>query len=248
MYQTHPSFNPPKNEDMVIWRYMDIAKFAYMLHKKALFFPKASQLQDIFEGSYTKKSIDTRSELFKSVARNNPTHNIEKQVSEFARQLKKHVYISSWHMNAHESAAMWSQYSQGGKGIAVQSTFKNLRQCFLGSEDIIFIGKVKYIDYDKDLIKTDNLLNPFIRKRKSFEHEHELRAVLAKLAETAMESLSSFNEEGRYVLVDLEELIESVYISPTSKEWEIELVKTLMEKFDLKKPLIKSNLSASPLY
>src|SRR3989344_369754 len=250
MYQTHPSFTAPRSEDIKIWRYLDIAKFAYMISKKNLYFPKASKLEDAFEGSYTKKSVDTRSEFFKSVARGNPNLNIERQISEFAKQIREHVYISSWHMNSHESAAMWNLYSQGGKGIAIQSTFKGLKNSFKNLKEDIFIGKVKYIDYDKDLIDTKNLLNPFIRKRKSFEYEYELRVILARLSEASFrpKSENDNSPDGIYLEVDLDKLIESVYISQTSKDWEIDLVNILMENFQLRKPLIMSSLSANPLY
>jgi hypothetical protein len=44
MILEHPSFEPPTDPDISIWRYMDLAKFLWMLQKKALFFARADHL------------------------------------------------------------------------------------------------------------------------------------------------------------------------------------------------------------
>lgn len=47
------------------------------------------------------------------------------------------------------------------------------------------IGLVKYIDYDKDVFPLDNTFYPFTHKRKSFEHEREVRFLIQNLPITA---------------------------------------------------------------
>lgn len=36
---------------------------------------------------------------------------------------------------------------------------------------------IKYIDYKKDWIPEKNMFYPFVHKRKSYEHEKEVRAI-----------------------------------------------------------------------
>jgi hypothetical protein len=52
MYEEHPTFVLPENSDeKTIWRYMDLPKFISLIHKKSLFFTKASKLYDPYEGT-----------------------------------------------------------------------------------------------------------------------------------------------------------------------------------------------------
>ena len=53
----HESFPLPTNKDIPIWRYMDLAKYVSMLADGGLFFPRASQLHDPFEGAPTKHMV-----------------------------------------------------------------------------------------------------------------------------------------------------------------------------------------------
>ncbi len=53
------------------------------------------------------------------------------------------ILINSWHYNEYESAAMWDLYSQANAGIAVQSTYRKLRDSFQNNtDDTIWIGKI----------------------------------------------------------------------------------------------------------
>jgi hypothetical protein len=40
------------------------------------------------------------------------------------------ILINGWHYNEYESAAMWDLYSQANAGIAIQSTYRKLRDSF----------------------------------------------------------------------------------------------------------------------
>jgi hypothetical protein len=74
---------------------------------------------------------------------------------------------------------MWSQYLRTQEGIAIRSYYKRLGESFARYQDFeIYMGMVKYIDYESDTIPWGNMLAPTMYKRKSFEHERELRAVI----------------------------------------------------------------------
>ena len=42
----------------------------------------------------------------------------------------------------------------------------------------IHVGRINYIDCEKEFIPLDNSLSPFMYKRKNFEFEDELRALI----------------------------------------------------------------------
>jgi hypothetical protein len=45
----HPSFQLPTNKDIPIWRYMDLAKYLWMLDRQSLYLARATALGDPFE-------------------------------------------------------------------------------------------------------------------------------------------------------------------------------------------------------
>jgi hypothetical protein len=74
---------------------------------------------------------------------------------------------------------MWKIYMPSGAGIAIRSDYGRLTNCFLEpnvKDTPIYTKKVKYIDYQRETINAQNILNPVIHKRKNFEYENEIRA------------------------------------------------------------------------
>jgi len=237
MYVEHHAFTPPENEQAKIWRYMDFIEFVSLLDKKALFFARVDKLGDPFECSYTKATRLT-SVIHKGV-----------YFRLFAKNLVIHTAINSWHINEYESAAMWKLYLQNNEGIAVQSTFNRLKNSFLGEKEIR-IGKVQYIDYETAIIQDDNFFYAFLNKRKSFEHERELRAIVS-VTPTA-EGITDFSkptiDNGIYIPVNLDSLIENIYVAPTCPKWINELIISITNKYELNTDVLQSKLDEKPIY
>ncbi len=109
-------------------------------------------------------------------------------------------------MNEHESAAMWKLYAQTNEAVAIQSTYQKLASCL---PENVFVGVVHYIDYETQWLPEGNAMWPFVHKRKSFEHERELRALFEDLPinEKVIQTGMPNNESGREVSIDPESLI-----------------------------------------
>jgi hypothetical protein len=241
MYKTHPNFISPSNPDVKIWRYLDFTKLISLLDRKALFFPRAYDLNDPFEGVMTRINKKAMEEMIKQYP----------LLRETFPDFRKHVMINSWHMNDFESAALWKIYLSSVEGVAIQTTFTKLVNSFeLHKEDNIYIGIVKYTDYENEVIDMGNIFNPFLHKRKSFEHEKEIRAIILKLPPIVKAKMDFDADYGKglYVNVDLDNLIEKVYISPYSEEWFYDLVCSITKKYELKAEVIKSSLNQKPDY
>ena len=249
MYKEHPIFEKPDDEDTRIWRYMDFTKFVSLLDKQALFFARADMLPDPFEGSYSKANIRLRPIIYKDIPR-----KIQRQLSVFMKDLRKFTIINSWHMNEYESAAMWKLYLKTDEGIAIQSTFKRLTRSFnknMGNDGYtVYIGKVKYIDYETEWLPEGNTFYPFLRKRRSFKHEQELRAIIQKVPVKGdkMDLKQEIFDKGAYVPVDLNTLIERIFVSPTAPKWFNGLVESIVSKYNLKKKIMQSSLADGPVY
>jgi len=247
MYKEHPVFEKPEDENAKIWRYMDFTKFISLLDKSALFFARADTLNDPFEGSYSKANIQLRPEIYKNGI---PPKALE-DASKFYKFNTKCTVINCWHLNEHESAAMWRLYLKSNEGIAIVSTFNRLKDCFKAGNHNIHIGKVKYIDYEKDWLPEGNTFYPFVHKRKSFEHEQELRAVIQEHSYKKSGGIDWFKppfDDGIYVQVDLNVLIDKIYLAPTSPQWLFKLVISVTRKYGLDQEVLQSSLDDVPVY
>jgi hypothetical protein len=116
---------------------MDFAKFVSMLANSGFFSCRVDNLGDPFEGSVS------HADHIEAVAAYHPSVVAASADLTKTSSLTR-VMVNCWHMNEHESAAMWNQYSLGGKAIAVRSTYEKLRACL---DDSVKIGIVKYIEF-----------------------------------------------------------------------------------------------------
>lgn len=163
---------------MKIWRYMDFAKFVSMLENGGLFFSRADLLGDPFEGSNSRANLNLRPEVAYKEAPPEFIEIVKKSrldLSHFLKWQRQWTLINCWHMNEYESAAMWKLYSSGDGTICIQSAEETLRRLLNQKAEV---ATVQYIDYETEWIPEGNVITPFLRKRKSFEHERELRAII----------------------------------------------------------------------
>jgi hypothetical protein len=253
MIVDHPEFVAPEDDKIKIWRYMDFTKLISLLDTGCLFFARADSVDDPFEGSYPRKNVELRKSVPKELdgeSKDQYLKDINNNNNHY-KQWPKYTAISCWHMNEFESAAMWSLYLKSDEGIAIQSSYKKLKKSIIDDEKV-YLGVVKYIDYNSHFIeKNNNTLIPFVLKRKSFEHERELRAVMVK--KPISSGIIDFNKEtikgGVPIKVNIEELIDKIYIAPNAPKWFYSLVKKIineMYKFDIE--VLPSDINNTPMF
>ncbi len=252
MYEAHPSFVQPENEQVKVWRYMDFTKFVSLIDTRCLFFTRADKFEDPFEGSWPlhnlkamKNAPDELSTEDKEIYLKSYAH-----IGRVSKSWLKFAAINCWHMNEHESAAMWKLYLKSDEGIAVQSTYNRLRSSITDNEHVN-LGVVKYIDYETEWIDGRlNLLAPFVHKRKSFEHEREVRAMVTKWPN--VEGTIDANHEtignGLMIKVDIEHLIEQIYIAPSTPDWFSDLVRAVINRYGYVFNVVQSKLSEQPIF
>ncbi|HEV2379605.1 MAG TPA: DUF2971 domain-containing protein [Terriglobia bacterium] len=151
--------------------------------------------------------------------------------------LRKLVLVNCWHMNPTESAAMWKLYAPGKQGVAIDSTFGRLRDSFSAAKENVHIGEVKYADFSDQSSRLGNAFLHFLRKRRSFEHERELRALVY-----GTDVLDA--ETGLAITVDLATLIQTVFVAPVADAWFLKVVKSVAGKYEID----ESKVSQSDLY
>jgi hypothetical protein len=233
MFKEHPACELPDDQKIKLWRYMSFAKFISILDKNALFFSRSDKLDDAFEGTFPKTNIMHGDDPF-----------MIPEMRSLSMQFRGMVCLNSWYISEYESEGMWHRYSKPDEGIAIQSTISRLIRCFKDTDYEINIGKVKYIDYEKECIPTWNATYQFLYKRKQFENERELRATTILSHPRELKDY----EMGIYVPVNINILIEVVYLSPKVQKWFCELVKSIMEKYNLHEEVKRSTLANNPSF
>jgi hypothetical protein len=157
------------------------------------------------------------------------------------------IYVSCWHMNDEESAAMWKLYTQTGQAIAIRSTIEHLKDSlpsqYVG--DCLFLGVVSYINFNKEPMREpDVVTNRLFYKRRSFEHEAEIRAIVISKAGGPFAP----NENGLDIKVDLDALIDDLYVGPNSPDWFFDLVKSMANKFGMNRKIVRTSLDDEALF
>ncbi len=253
----YPHLRIPKYEHAKIWRYMDFTKFVSLIDKQALFFPRMDRLGDKFEGSIPKHTYPNAEKLAQELKAEDLDlykwdRDNRKGSKLYLKAQRRCTFINSWHLNDNESAAMWKVYLKTDEGLAIQSTYRRLVDSLNSSETKIHVGRVRYVNYSSKY--PFNVASfPFICKRRSFEHEKELRAIVftdnVKFDPKSLVTQSSRKiPNGMDIKVNLQTLIEKIYVSPTAEKWFEELVKSIVNKYSINKPVRRSSLAEDPIY
>jgi hypothetical protein len=231
MYLPHQNINLPDN-DTVVWKYLSLSKFLDLLLSRKLFMARSDKFEDQYEGTFSEPTF----EELKRMTEHNP------KFLDTYKMLRENVVVSSWHINEYESYAMWQIFTQNNEGLAIQSTISRLQGALQPDKQFEqYIGAVKYIDYKKEYIPFDDKFFPFLFKRKSFQYEREVRI---------LSNLSSHDltiNDGLKIDVDINCLIEKIYIHPKSENWYKNLVIQLMQQLGFDFKIEKSDLESDIL-
>lgn len=251
MYVEHPVFAQPDRLDMPVWRYMDFTKLLSLLDSRCLYFPRADKLGDAFEGSLPRRNVDSRLIVPPQIPEKAAAGYIElmQNRGDFTKAWTTYCAVSCWHLSEHESAAMWNLYLSASEGVAIRSIYEDFRDSFI-DEKPVYVGKVRYINYDTDVIAELNMLEPFVHKRMSFEHEREVRAVIMRMPDFGVPNSTPKPtiEHGVSVPVEVERLISEIYVSPASPEWFRGLVESAVGRYGYDFSVIRSDIDRQPLF
>ncbi|CAM3756362.1 DUF2971 domain-containing protein [Flavobacterium gelidilacus] len=232
MYIKNPNIILPDDDTIIVWKYLDLSKFLDMLMSKRLFMSRSDKFEDQYEGTFSEPTY----EEIKKIAANNP------KFLDYYKSHREKVVISSWHINEYESFAMWQIFTKNNEGLAIQSTIGRLKKSLETERKTEqHIGQVNYIDYKKELIPFDDTFFPFLFKRKSFQYEREIRII----SDVSSDNLKI--NDGLKIDVDINQLIERIYIHPKSENWYKNLVIELVEKLGFDFTIEKSDLESDIL-
>lgn len=235
----HPSFLQPDYENIKVWRYMDFAKFVSMIKSKSLFLNRVdSYPEDPIEGTIPENNKEISKHMHPYI----DTFYIQNVQSN--EELRKRAFVNCWHMNDYESIAMWKLYTNTIESVTIETTYSKLKSIL--PEDF-FIGLVEYIDYKKETINTLHTPTPFMYKGKEYIHESEVRILNMEVKSEGGQYKFNEKELKTHKFIenlDINDLINKIYVHPKSQEWFFELVKEICSTCGINSDKVrKSNLT-----
>lgn len=296
----HPVFVKAPSQDAKLWRYMSLSKYLSLLQTECLFLCNLELMakQDPFEGTYPPSKFEHRkwktiddvtldkldqvkryqpeNETNQDIGLNRYKEYVELRIKQ-AYAYRKSYFVNCWHINEHESSAMWDIYSRKDEGIAIISTPNLINESLYDSTETIFCGVITYGDYTDNNFEIDenNGLNLIVNKRESFSHEKEFRIVFwdtsvthkrkkiiyasiggpdphsgttEVISDKAIEEIEIYEAKPGYLLkCNIHKLIKEIYVSPLAQEWILDVVRDITQKYSLHVPIVQSNLMIEPL-
>ena len=119
MFDSHSQFAAPP-DDVILWRYMDVARFIALLDSKALYFARVFELGDPWEAAWPSGLKQRAVE----------TLGASGQMFGYYQLAAAQAVVSCWHENDNESVAMWRLYTSGelrGRSAMFRSSFSSTR-------------------------------------------------------------------------------------------------------------------------
>lgn len=271
----HPCFLQPTDDSIHVWRYLDLAKFIWLLENQKLYLSRLDLLGDPHEGSlpqtvadqhysehlYHKlaishtKLISEFGEVGGALKFKDMIPNIIKESEHMATQQRsnnqedrRHYFVNCWHMNNSESEAMWRLYCPNNNGIAIQTTYKKLVESTM-SDEWLHIGRVNYIDYDSEVFPTDNVFYKLMHKRISFAHEKEVRLIKTVIPEN-WGTPQEICLEGIEFDWAVEDIVDAIHVNPYAPNYFFDVVRNVVKRTypQLEERVIWSKMRAPPRY
>lgn len=254
-YRENPKIDTPADWGHTIWRYLSTSQLIAILENDSLWFTRTDEYEDPWEGelpgepesyldSYTSgDGVPVQSMTYIG---SQDTFRLNRPYDRFTT-FKKSFFHNSWNYKEYESKAMWDGKSMDGEGVAIRTTAENLKEAFSDFEyEAVFIGMVDYGNYDEDVVAVDESawLNVHLHKPAEFKEEQELRASLSLIPVEGEDTFfhnSQFEDgetvqldwdsqpKGVNVPIDVNALIEEVYLSPYSASWQKDAISKLLE-------------------
>lgn len=230
MYKKHPDL-PAIDVNQRIWHYYSLSKFLGMISSSSLYLCRQDKFDDSFEGKMTNRDVA----FFDHISPG------------FSQSMREDalgcVYSNCWTQSDVDEYVLWGTYASLRDGVAVKSTVLKLISALDEKDDrSVYVSGVQYIDYDKDFSfgmtgGKANMIAPHFSKRPYFASEKELRVMY-------WDTDGKFDNspEGLNFKVDLDALIDSVYVAPSSYPWFSNVIQDILDRYGLKKEVIRSGI------
>ena len=263
----HTCFPQPTDSSVQVWRYLDLAKFIWLLENQKLYLASIDSLNDPHEGSTPKLQaalVDQqilavhRYQLLRKFGDDLGSKKFQTEMPRFIEQnhqrhinnqkVRRELYVNCWYLGNMESEAMWRLYCPGNNGVAIQTSYSKLVES-IAHDPELYIGRVTYIDYDSQEFPLDNIFYPVMHKRISFAHEQEVRIVKIRVPDN-WGLPQEFCPLGISIDWPLEPTLDTIYVDPYAPAYFYNVVRSVVQRVapNLEDRVLWSTMRESPVY
>lgn len=221
-----------------------------MLENQSLYFCRSDFLGDPCEGSFPKLDASSLFDYAIDPKSYKPT---PQQVEATRKTLRYMMMINCWCKSNSDSYLMWETYTKTTESICIQTTLPRLSRCLdKQNEFSVLLANVKYLDYEKEKLPEGNILYPFVHKRQYFRDENEFRVIIWIPGDEwrYIDEAASPDDfpDGVSVHIEVDKLIESVYIHPAAPSWMKDTLEKLLKRYKLNCKIEKSAILEQPQF
>lgn len=240
MYTEHPAFHlQQKPDNLIVWRYIDLWKFEDLVNTGELYMASIDKMGDQLEFRVPEKIKQNFVEHVRQKKGDTDAKALENALN-LPERSRKEIYLSSWNNQINESFALWNIYTSSKTAVAIKSTVDRLKSAFhIEEEHTQYIGNITYHDGTKYAFE-GNIFGPAMYKWNYYEFENEVR-IMTMYSANGFEALKT-HPEGIRPKVDLDMLIDSIYLAPNATEAEFQHIDRLLKKHGLKKDIYISGI------
>lgn len=219
-----PTTNPT-DDSRRVWRYMNFARFVWLLQKKQLWLSRADLLGDPWEVTPSYEQVAQARRVTWSVIE--PAYPIGRNpLKEEIENWRGRTFVNCWTEQKHESHALWRVYCGPTEGVAIRTTLARLRH----SVGDLPVDRVVYRDPElrplgRDILLTEPLAleKLALEKRPMFAYEHEVR-IISRRPEPS-------SDLGYPLAWDPAKVLEYVYVHPDADSAFMETVQEIVTQY-----------------
>ena len=158
----------------------------------------------------------------------------------FQDYLRKNTFLSCWHSNFDENMVMWEIYGRDNNAVSIQTTVEAIKNSIDPSNLYGHSLILKSVDYKRaDEIPGELKYEEcFFIKRPHFSFENEVRISLDTYSRYSPSKKTPFGHE---LPVNINDLIEKILIHPDSPDWFMDVIKSIIEKYEIHSPVVRGS-------
>lgn len=226
----HLKIDETLEQDLRLWRYMDLAKLISLLGTKAIWLARADTFRDKHEGRFPDEMRTWIEKAYEKFPADDPSP--VKDCDDFQDYLLKNTFVSCWHKNIDENMAMWEIYGRNTNSVALQTTVGRISNSIDSANLSGHSLLLKPVVYEKSEDVQGVILYEecFFRKRPHFAFEEEVRISLNTYSRV---NPTKHTPYGYGLPVLITALIESIYVHPDSSEWFVDVVNSITKLYEV---------------
>lgn len=250
------------SDETLIRHYVSIPQFISIIDSGQIWLSSVSEFSDTLEGAATKAGQQNFSELDQIVEEAKakaetlegvtlPDSLSSDTYSNLRKVNRNHCLVSCWRLGENkneytESAVFWNSYVPNGIGVAIESRVGSLKAYLrrhmatkhsnLDSEHSpnAIAGSVSYAK-EREYYPVP-YPNRLICKRSEFNEEKEYRIVVntagVEEEQNVMLGANIEHPKGEYMMVNPQNMINKIYVSPNSPSYVMDSVQGIVDKYN----------------